>query len=287
MKITQILTRILRTLALTGATGLAMLSYMESRFIYFPTSYPPDQTDSFIQQGGQRLEFHTSQGAQTAWLRLPIDEGIVPERVWIVTAGNGSLALDFADLAEKCNLRRDAFIFFDYPAYGLCEGKPNPDTIRESFAAAASLITERCGIPTGSLPSRGIVWGHSLGAAAALIAAEEYGIRQAVLLSPFTSTMEMTRAAIGLPLGFIVRHRYDNEARLTGLKHRNGRAWIIHGNEDEVIPVAMGHRLAAVMGDAANFYGIPSGRHNTLMQSALTEICRSMQDARNALPGSQ
>ena len=275
------LTRILRTAVVTVLAGLGILSACQSRFIYFPNPYPAEQTAAFLSGGGQRLDFTTSAGKQTAWL-LPPHQGAAPERVWIVMAGNGSLALDFVGLSYDAEMTKDAFVFFDYPGYGLCQGKPHPKSIRESLAAAGPLIAQRCRLPEGGLAGRGLVFGHSLGAAVALIAAEEYGIRHAVLLSPFTSTMEMTRVAFGIPLGFLLTHRYDNEARLASLLQRGGKAWILHGTDDEVIPVAMGRQLAAAGGPAVQFKEIPRGGHNTLMQEALPDVVKMMQAARAA-----
>lgn len=281
MKPARPLTRIVRTTALTAIAGLGMLASCQSRFLYFPNPYPPEQTASFLENGGGRLEFTTSQGKQTAWLRLPAG-GAKPERVWIVAAGNGSIALDFARLPDQSGMTRDAFVFFDYPGYGLCEGKAHPKAIRESLVKAAPLIRERCGLTTEDLAGKGIVWGHSLGAAVALMAAEEYGIRKAVLLSPFTSTMAMTKEVFGVPLGFIVTHRYDNEARMASLVKRGGGAWILHGENDEVIPVAMGRKLAAGGGGKVHFQGIAGARHNTLMQDALQPVLAAMESARRA-----
>jgi pimeloyl-ACP methyl ester carboxylesterase len=279
MKPARPLTRIARTLLLIIVAGLGILSACQSRFIYFPNPYPPKQITAFLQAGGERLDFTTSQGRQTAWLRLPRDRA-APERVWIVTAGNGSIALDFDDLPDQAKLSRDAFVFFDYPGYGECGGKPHPAAIRESLKTAGPIIVGHCHLPAGSLATRGIVWGHSLGAAAALIAAEEYGIRQAVLLSPFTSTMAMTKVTLGVPLGFLVTHRFDNEARLASLLQRGGHAWIFHGSEDEVIPVTMGRQLATQGAQSVTYQEIPGGYHNSLMQDAAKEVIQAMIAAR-------
>ena len=279
MKRPHPLTRIFRTSALTAIAGMGVLAASQSRFLYFPNTYAPEQTAAFLARGGERLEFTTSQGSQTAWLRRPAQDA-VPGRVWIVTAGNGGIALDFDRLPEQSGMLQDAFVFIDYPGYGLCQGKPHPSTIKESLQALGPLISERCKLAPGGLAAKGIVWGHSLGAAVALMAAEEYGIRRAVLLSPFTSTMDMTKTVFGVPLGFIVTHRFDNEPNLAGLIKRQGKAWILHGSADEVIPVRMGKQLADSGGAAVHFQEIPGARHNTLMREALRPIVQAMESAR-------
>jgi pimeloyl-ACP methyl ester carboxylesterase len=279
MKPAHPLIRILRTTALTAVAGMGILTACQSRFLYFPNTYAPEHTAAFLGDGGERLDFTTSQGNQTAWLRRPA-QGAAPGRVWLIMAGNGSIALDFDRLPMQSGMLQDAFVFIDYPGYGLCQGKPHPSSIQESLKTLGPLIAERLHLTPGDLAAKGIVWGHSLGAAVALMAAEEYGIRKAVLLSPFTSTMDMTKVVFGAPLGFLVTHRFDNGKNLASLIQRKGEAWILHGSADEVVPVRMGRQLAASGGAAVHFQEIPDGKHNTLMREALGPIVTAMEAAR-------
>jgi pimeloyl-ACP methyl ester carboxylesterase len=120
-------------------------------------------------------------------------------------------------------------------------------------------------------------FGHSLGAAACLIAAEEFDIRQGVLVAPFTSTMEMSRRVTGLPLGFLVTHRYDNEARLDDLlAHGPTKILILHGTDDEVIPVDMGRKLAQGRGNAVRLIEIDGARHNDIARTHPDELARTL-----------
>src|SRR5690606_37042660 len=112
-------------------------------------------------------------------------------------------------------------------------------------------------------------FGHSLGSAVALMAAEEYDLRRGVLLTPFTSSMEMTKAMFGVDLGFLVWHRFDNRARLDELEKRGGaEVFVLHGSDDEAIPVAMSRDLAKEFPGTVRYTEIPGGRHNTLQATA-------------------
>ncbi len=92
--------------------------------------------------------------------------------------------------------------------------------------------------------------------------------------------MEMTRQMFGFSLGWLVTHRFDNRARLAGLAQRGGHAWIFHGTDDEVIPVAMSRTLAAENPATITCQEIPGARHNTLLQSATPAVTGAMQSAR-------
>src|SRR5205085_1923334 len=95
--------------------------------------------------------------------------------------------------------------------------------------------------------------GHSLGAAAALSAADALSLTRVVLLAPFTSMTDMARRTVGWPLCYINRHRFDNLARLAALASRGARVHVFHGALDEVIPVALGFALLSpiALGDQA------------------------------------
>ncbi len=262
--------------------GIGGLAACQHKLIYLPSKYPPGQPEAFARSGGSRMDYLTSQGRQTAWF-LPAKGVPVPEHVWIVCGGNADLALNYSGIQSEAELTKDAFVLFDYPGYGACGGSPDPDRIRESFQVLGPMITDQCGLPARSLADRGLIFGHSLGAAAGLIAAQEYGIRRAVLISPFTSMMEMGKVILHLPVGFLVTHRFDNRRTMAGLAARGGHVWIFHGEEDRIIPLRMGHQLATESGTAATFTAVKDAGHNDVLNLAWPEVRAAMEAARQEI----
>lgn len=271
--------RLFRAVLVGVVLGIGGMAACQHKLIYLPAKYPQGEVAAFLKSGGQRLDYITSQGKQAAWF-IPAEGGAVPEHVWILCVGNADLAMNYSEIQTDSDLAKDAFVLFDYPGYGECEGSPNPDRIRESFKALGPMITERCGLPAGSLADRGLIFGHSLGAAAGLIAAEEYGIERAVLISPFTSTMEMSQVMLHIPVGFLVTHRFDNHKTLASLVARGGHAWIFHGEEDHIIPIRMGRQLATECGASATFTAVKNAGHNDLLALDWPEVRSAMQAAR-------
>jgi predicted peptidase len=86
---------------------------------------------------------------------------------------------------------------------------------------------------------------------------------------------------VHVPLGWLVRHRFDNRARLAALKQRGGHVWIFHGANDEAIPVWMGRALAEELGPTATYREIGDGWHNDLLDKNGTEIMQTMREARD------
>ena len=91
--------------------------------------------------------------------------------------------------------------------------------------------------------------------------------------------MEMSQALTGLPLGFLVWHRFDNSARLTELEARgSGQVTILHGSDDEVIPIPMGRALAAQHFRIVRFIEIPGGRHNTIQEEHTDKVTAALRE---------
>jgi len=212
--------------------------------------------------GGRPVDFHTSQGGQRAFLQGNLES---PRNLWIVCGGNATLALEWSSWLRTHAPPEDAWLLVDFPGYGECQGKPNPETIRETFQKVVPLASEAVGLTATPDPARLRVFGHSLGAAACLIAAGEFDIRDGVLLSPFTSTMEMSRLVVGVPIGFLVTHRFDNAARLDEILAGGPANFIIlHGTHDGIIPSRMGRELAERGGEHVRFVEIEGGGHNDI-----------------------
>lgn len=276
--------RLVRLAVVLGVIALVpwvLLVTFQSRLIYFPRPYDGDEAGDWKDRtAGKVVDYETSQGKQRAFLQGELKS---PRNLWIVCGGNGTVALDWSHWFEDRAPKEDAWLLVDYPGYGDCEGKPSPGHIRESLRAVVPLAAKELGwaLDASGKPDSGRLrfFGHSLGAAVALMAASEYDIQRGVLLTPFTSTMDMSKTMTGLPLGFMIWHRFDNTARLAELKNRGpGSVVILHGTDDEAIPVEMGRTLAAGQKDLVRLVEIPGGKHNTLQETNTKEVVGAIEE---------
>lgn len=258
---------------------LALLTGCQSKLIYFPRPYGPDHVTKWDAEAGTTvINYSTAGGKQQAYLLSPT---LKPERLWLVVGGNGTLALDWSDWLREHGPQKDAWLLIDIPGYGACEGKPRPATIRRNLKAVvpAAMESLHWSLPADQAKLR--FFGHSLGSAVSLMAADEYDIRRGVLLSPFTSSMDMTKAMFGVDIGFLVWHRFDNRDRLKELEKRgDAEVFILHGSDDEAIPVTMSRELAKEFPSTVHYTEIPGGRHNTIQDIAPEAIRTAMEKAR-------
>jgi uncharacterized protein len=255
---------------------------LERSVLYHPHLYGASHLEAFQKRGGKRIDYKTAQGKQTAWL-IAQRKGATPERLWVFCGGNGSLALDLEHVARATGFDADAFLFVDYPGYGgLCSGTPSPRSIRENVTEAVLAAAKQTLIDPAARPERVCVFGHSLGCAAALLAVEKFHLRRAVLCAPFTSTAEMAQLRFGIPKTFPFQHSFDNRAGLQELTKNHGRAWIIHGDKDTVIPVEMSRTLAKEFKETVALHVIGGASHGDIFTRGKKELYESMNAARTA-----
>lgn len=269
--------RILKTVALAMLALVVLLLGCQSQLIYHPSAYPAGYEQTLATARGMRIRFATQQGAQTAFY-LPPREGAAtsPKVIWLCFGGNASLALDWLHYLNSWDASF-AFLLVDYPGYGDCEGRPTPESLRENAKAATQALARHLGVEEQLLRPRLAVLGHSLGCAAALMAAEDLDIRRGVLISPFTSMTEMGRIVLGWPLCYLNLHRFDNRRTLRRVASRSGARFVIlHGQDDEVIPVHMGRELAALNTQSIIFDEVADAHHNDILRLAQSRISQAM-----------
>jgi len=272
----KLLKALVRILVIVGVTSSVFLLLLQHRIIYYPRPYERATLWDLDQRGGKRWEVSTSQGKQVALYLPPAKTPAAPpEFVWLVFGGNGSLALDYSDQPLHWD-KRFSYVFVDYPGYGLCEGSPNPARIKETIQQVAGRMQTEFGWSAADVQARCGVIGHSLGCAAALIAADDLKINRAVLCAAFTSLSDMAQTLVGWPLCLLNQHRFDNAARLASLAGRKAKVVIFHGVTDEVIPIDMGRSLKARFPDMVTLHEISDCGHNEIVLGATEEIGAAM-----------
>ena len=262
----------LRIVAGVVVLGVVALYIWQDLLIWHPHPYLQGEVELFPLPL-TALVFRTAQGTQTAFYTPPRDGRALPSTLWVLFAGNGSLALDWGDIIRRDTHPGQAFLFVDYPGYGRCEGKPSPASIRENATGAMDTLARRLGQPDGPALARTVaagggrlaVMGHSIGTGVTLeFAASRPEVSKVVLISPFTSLRDMARTVVGWPLCWLLRGNFDNRARLDELAARPTPPAVIifHGDEDTLVPPAMGRALAAAHPDCTRFELVAGGSHD-------------------------
>ncbi len=236
---------------LLGAGALIlMLREIEASFIYFPAreydARPEDfglaaEPLSLQSGGGVRLEGWWIHGAgRTALL------------FFHGNAGNISHRLERAKLLVE-SLGLDVFLV-DYRGYGASSGKPDEEGLYLDGEAIIRAAAER-GFPADRI----VLFGESLGGAVAIETALRHPCLALILETPFRSIAAMARAIYPFLPAFLIRTRFDNEAKIARITIPK---LIVAAERDDVIPRGHARRLFDLATPPRDFYVIPGATHN-------------------------
>ena len=241
---------------------VGLWTQLERFFVFFPTAevrYTPDDVGLAYEEA----YFPTSDGHRLHGWYVPGESDTT--LLWFHGNG-GNIGHRVEELALiHARLGTNVFIF-DYRGYGNSEGSPSERGIyRDARAALAYLQTRPEPAPE---PAREqiVYFGRSLGAAVAIELAGEQPPAGLVLVAPFASLGEMARIAYPfLPLKWLLGNRYNSEARISKLHQP---VLILHGNQDEIVPLSQGEKLLKAANPPKSFQVLPGAGHNDTYSAA-------------------
>jgi len=161
-------------------------------------------------------------------------------------------------LARMLAARGLDVVLVEYRGYGLSKSGATP-TEGGLYLDAEATMSELA--RRGYGPERVILWGTSLGSGVAAEMARRHRGAALVLVSPYTSIPDLVRerAFVSLP-DFLLPDRFDSASKAGAI---HVPTLIIHGDADEIVPFAMGTRLAKLI-VGSTFVRVESGRHGDL-----------------------
>jgi uncharacterized protein len=171
--------------------------------------------------------------------------------------GNGEQLSDMARMVEEFAARGVGVLAVEYPGYGLAQDAATTEAnVYADTERALARLRE-----LGVARERTVLVGHSLGSGVAAEMALRGHATRLVLLSPYTSMVDMARkVAWMLPVSLLVRDRYDTLSKAPRLELP---VLIVHGARDYVVPAAMGRLLGTSMRNA-RVEIVSEGGHNDL-----------------------
>ncbi len=278
--------RILRTsLILMIAVAVlygVLLWWMQDRIIYHPQATDPATAAAALATGAERLRYTSDAAEQIAWL-LPPDPA-APRVLWIACLGNADCAARWFEQPDYLlpTLRRRtgaAILAVDYPGYGECPGIPTPERILAQTRAAQAAALGRLGWSRDQVRLGAIGWSLGTGAATQHAAAE--GIDRLLLISPYTSLLDLAKQRHPWPYWHLLRHRFDNRAALAQVAQMTkgvnttrlpgAEVAIYHGDRDSTIPVSGSRELATTFPELIRYHEIPGAGHSDVLDRAFDQ----------------
>ena len=228
-----------------------ILEYSEKGIVFFPDPEligdPSDVGLAF-----EDVWFDTADGVKLHGWWVPAEGA--PVFVWF--HGNGG---NISHRLENIQLLHDLVgvqvFIFDYREYGRSSGRISREGTFLDAAAAYRYVTETQGVP----PTDVVLFGRSLGTALATDLSVNHPCRALILESAFTNSSDMAKMLAPFLFDWRPKVPYDNLGKIDKVKVP---VLIIHGTDDEIIPVDMGRRVFTAANEPKELYLIPGAHHN-------------------------
>lgn len=253
-----------------------------STLIYMPRGYSdPKYLQLLDDPSVMKISYFLKNDEQTAFYIGPDKH---PQKLWLLFGGINSLALDWHQWFVKAAGEDAAFLFVDYPGYGLNQGVPSANLISEASVAAFGALKEFLQLPNEYQQPEVNILGHSLGSGVAVHFASRIKVKKLLLVAPFTNLNELVVYRYGSFLGTLINtiypEQYHNIKDLTSIakQHLPPQIIIIHGAEDQVIPAAMSRRMVQMFPDIITYHEIPLTGHRNMFADNLDLILEHMCD---------
>jgi uncharacterized protein len=166
-------------------------------------------------------------------------------------------------------------LLIDYRGFGKSQGSfPSEARVYEDAETAWNYLVKQQKIPASQI----YIYGHSLGGAIAIDLAvkcpEAAGL---IVESTFTSVSEVITARKLFPLfpvDLLLTQRFDSIQKVPKLKIP---ILVIHGTEDETIPVFMGKKLYADAPQPKEIILVSGANHNNVGEIAPSQYAKAVQ----------
>jgi pimeloyl-ACP methyl ester carboxylesterase len=237
--------------------------------MYHRRSYPKGDDVAFLNQTNTLVLPYQTQGlkqvAFATWHRHCNLNTV--EQVWFFVGGINTLALDWVPWFGNPAIPNTLHVFFEYPGFGRNRGYPNSWVLSQSIVQCINATQTLLHAHGNRNHCKRFALGHSLGSATALNGAKSALLNGVLLIAPFTRMNALIRYTYGEFLGFFLNlinpDRYDNlrTARHYLESNARHRIRIVHGEQDDVIPISMSHALKAIDPDRITFAPVPGAGH--------------------------
>jgi uncharacterized protein len=251
-----------------AAVGLAAF---QRRLQYFPDRrlMPLAQTGM---SGGEELRLVTADGETlVAWH--------FPPRPWrpliLYFHGNGGALIDRVPRFRLFTDRGYGLLAVSYRGYGGSTGSPTQlGLMRDGEAAYREARTR------GYDSDRIVLVGASLGTGVAIALAATHSAAAIVLEAPYLSALDVASTHYPIfPVNWLMLDRFRSDLAIRDV---HIPALMVHGEEDDVIPISSAKRLFELANEPKTFVSVAGGNHLVLdLPDVFSHVCEWI-DARTS-----
>ena len=258
---------ILKWIAILIAAGyfaVLVVLYVKQRDMLFPI--PTTDRTAPAAAGFPEAEEHvlsTSDGEKVIVWHVPPKPG---RPVVLFFAGNGDFLAGCVNRFKGIIADGTGLVALSYRGYAGSTGAPSEQGLLRDGVAAYAFATERYDA------ARIVAWGFSLGTGVAVAIASEHPVGKLILEAPYTSTVDVAASLFRfVPVRLLMRDPFHSDERIARVAVP---LLIMHGTDDQAIPIAFGERLFALARDPKQMVRFPGGGHENLDNFGALETAR-------------
>lgn len=223
----------------------------QRKFIYFPDARRTLPADAGMADVSERV-METPDGEKViAWY----GKAKPGQPTLLYFHGNGGSLESRRERIAKYMARGRGIFMMAYRGFSGSSGSPS-----EAANTADAKLAYETLIKDGVKPEDIILYGESLGTGVATQVAVEKPVRGLILDSPYTAVVD--RAADiywWLPVRALVIDSYETRRFIKDVR---APLFIIHGEADDVVPVAMGRKIFELANEPKEIATLPAAGHN-------------------------
>lgn len=283
------LSTVLGLLAVVALVEIALpllLYAMRDRMIFFPSAYPGPEAGLAQLRGLAEVDLvriRRPDGRElAAYDARPLGGAARHTPVILFFHGNAGNIAHRAPLLETFVAGTGVrTLLFDYSGYGGNRGTPSEAEVYEDGLAAWDHLAA-AGVPAGRI----VLYGESLGAAVAIEVARRRGCAGLIAQSTFSSVASFARRLYPwLPLTSVLARRAFPSA--DRLREIDAPLLVVHGDRDEIIPLAEGRELHRAAPEGTELLIVPGAGHNDFFVVAGPEYLRAVGDRARVWTGTE
>jgi hypothetical protein len=267
---------------LLAVTGLVIFAYLAvliglyafQRRLVYPAQTAPYHSVSELKLANlQEVRLDTPDGARLVAWWMPAQPG---KPTLLYFHGNAAPLLNRLPRIERFSAAGYGVFMPAYRGYSGSEGSPSEAALIDDAATAYDALRER-----GAGERDIVLYGESLGTGVAVQLAGRRKVAGIVLDAPYTSLTDVAQLAYPfVPVRPFMTERFDSRQHIGAL---NVPMLMMHGTEDQVIPMSLGQELFSVANEPKRFVPIEGAAHSNIYEyGAFTHLDRFLKDLSDA-----
>jgi len=244
--------------------GLVLL-FVKQRAMLFPI--PTAERTAPAAAGFPQAEEHvltTSDSEKIIVWHVPPEPG---RPVVLFFHGNGDFLAGLAGRFRAITADGSGLVALSYRGYAGSSGAPSEDGLLRDGEAAYLFATARYDA------RRIVAWGFSLGTGVAIAIASGHPVGKLILEAPYTSIADVAASHFRLvPVRLLMRDPFHSDERIGRV---TAPLLIVHGAQDQTIPIAFGEKLFELAHEPKRFVRILGGGHDDLGNFGVADLARN------------